>query len=184
MGGYRTIGYRPLVVMCAFQHSAVAEGGRLLACSCTPLALSIVCSPAPLSSLRLRAVVSDESSNEAGRNWPGSEGWHEGVRRDERRSRDRVLFLCRVRLAAFLMRRCGAARSKNKSTRKRAGVSWCSGLVLLAAQSCREDKDPDVKWGRGWLSGGGLAGGESQLHPLGTLDGRAGSRGNHRHGCS
>ena len=27
-----------------------------------------------------------------------------GVRRDERRSRDRVLFLCRVRLAAFLMR--------------------------------------------------------------------------------
>ena len=31
-----------------------------------------------------------------------------------------------------------------------------SGLVL-AAQSCREDQDSDVKCGRGWLSGGGLA---------------------------
>ena len=99
MGGYRILAS---VAMCAFQHSTVAEGGRSLACSCTPLALSIVCSPAPLSSLR--AVVSDESSNEDGGDWPGSEGWHEGVRRDERRSRDRVLFLCRVRLAAFLMR--------------------------------------------------------------------------------
>ena len=29
-----------------------------------------------------------------------------------------------------------------------------SGLVL-AAQSCREDQDSDVKWGRGWLSGAG-----------------------------
>ena len=26
-------------------------------------------------------------------------------------------------------------------------------------------QDSDVKWGRGWLSGGGLAGGESQLFP-------------------
>ena len=39
-------------------------------------------------------------------------------------------------------------------------------------------------WGRGWLSGGGLARGESQLHPLGVLDGHAGPRGHHRHGCS
>ena len=43
----------------------------------------------------------------------------------------------------------------------------------------KTDKDSDVKWGRGWLSGGGLAGGESQLPPLGTLDGHAGSRGHH-----
>ena len=64
------------VAMCAFQHSTVAGGGRSLACSCTPLALSIVCSPAPLSSLR--AVVSDESSNEDGGDWPGSEGWRGG----------------------------------------------------------------------------------------------------------
>ena len=64
------------VATCAFQHSTVARGGRSLACSCTPLALSIVCSPAPLSSLR--AVVSDESSNEDGGDWPGSEGWWHG----------------------------------------------------------------------------------------------------------
>ena len=51
--------------------------------------------------------------------------------------------------------------------------------IALAAQSCREDQDTDAKWGRGWLSGGGLAGGESQLPPLGTLDGRACSRGHH-----
>ena len=60
----------------------------------------------------------------------------------------------------------------------RATLRAVSGLVL-AAQSCREDQDLDVKWGRGWLSGGGLAGGESQLPPLGTLDGHAGSRGHH-----
>ena len=30
----------------------------------------------------------------------------------------------------------------------------------------------------------GSVGGESQLHPLGVLDGHAGSRGHHRHGCS
>ena len=53
----------------------MAGGARSLVCCCTPLALSIVCSPAPLSSLR--AVVSDESSNEDGGDcWPGSEGWH------------------------------------------------------------------------------------------------------------
>ena len=71
MGGYRILAS---VTMCAFQHSTVAGGGRSLTCSCTPLALSIVCSPAPLSSLR--AVVSDESSNEDGGDWPGSKGWH------------------------------------------------------------------------------------------------------------
>ena len=46
----------------------------------------------------------------------------------------------------------------------RATLRAVSGLVL-AAQSCREDQDPDVKWGRGWLSGGGLAGGEGGHHP-------------------
>ena len=60
----------------------------------------------------------------------------------------------------------------------RATLRAVSGLVL-AAQSCREDKDADVKWGRGWLSGGGSVGGESQLHPLGVLDGHAGPRGHH-----
>ena len=54
-----------------------------------------------------------------------------------------------------------------------------SGLVL-AAQSCREEQDSDVKWGRGWLSGGGLAGGESQLIPADALDEQAGSRGHYR----
>ena len=73
MGGYRI---SASVEMRAFQHSTVAGGGRSLPCSCTPLALPIACSPAPLSSLR--AVVSDESSNEDGGDWPGSEGWHGG----------------------------------------------------------------------------------------------------------
>ena len=62
MGGYRILAS---VAICAFQHSTVPGGA---------LALSIVCSPAPLSSLG--AVVSDESSNEDGGDWPGSEGWH------------------------------------------------------------------------------------------------------------
>ena len=61
----------------------------------------------------------------------------------------------------------------------RATLRAVSGLVL-AAQSCREDQDSDVKWGRGWLSGGGLAGGESQRFPTDALDGHAGSRGHHR----
>ena len=53
-----------------------------------------------------------------------------------------------------------------------------SGLVL-AAQSFREDQDSDAKWGRGWLSGGGLAGGEGQLPPTDALNGHDGSRGHH-----
>ena len=139
MGGYRILAS---VAICAFQHSTVTGGGRSLACSCTPLALSIVCSPAPLSSLR--AVVSDESSNEAGGDWPGSEGWHEGMRRDERRSRDRVLFLCRVRLAAFLMRGVAPRDKKNKSTQKRAGVSWwsCPGPRAIKGTRKIASKNP------------------------------------------
>ena len=60
----------------------------------------------------------------------------------------------------------------------RATLRAVSGLTF-AAQSCREEQDSDVKWGRGWLPGGGLAGGESQLPPLDVLDGHAGSRGHH-----
>ena len=122
MGGYQILAS---VAMCAFQHSTVAGGGRSLACSCTPLALSIVCSPAPLSSLRV--VVSDKSSNEDGGDWPGSEGWHGGRSEMSDRAEIAFYFLCRVRLAAFLMRGVAPRDKKNKSTQKRAGVSWWSG---------------------------------------------------------
>ena len=89
------------------------EGGRSLACSCTPLALSIVCSPAPLSSLR--AVVSDESSNEDGGDWPGSEGWHGGCGEMSGGVEIAFYFLCRGRLAAaFLMHMRGVAPRDKK----------------------------------------------------------------------
>ena len=41
----------------------------------------------------------------------------------------------------------------------RATLRAVTGLVLVA-HSCREDQDSDVKWGRGWLSGGGSVGSE------------------------
>ena len=115
MGGYRILAS---VAMCAFQHSTVAGGGRSLACSCTPLALSIVCSPAPLSSLR--AVVSDESSNEDGGDWPGSEGWHGGC--GEMSGGVEIAFYFHV-VCASPPSLCAAWRRaiKNKSTQKTRG---------------------------------------------------------------
>ena len=83
---------------------------------------------------------------------------------------DRILNVARLDVPRKLGRCHGGARKTLRAV---------SGLVL-AAQSCREDKDPDVKWGRGWLSRGGLAGGESQLFPADALNGHAGSRGRHR----
>ena len=90
---------------------------------------------------------------------------------------DRILHVARLGSPRKLGPHDGEARTTLRAV---------SGLVL-AAQSCREDQDSDVKWGRGWLSpclckaaapkgpafsflnylsGGGLAGDESQLHPL------------------
>ena len=87
---------------------------------------------------------------------------------------DRILHVARLDAPPKIGPHDGGARTT---------LGAVSGIVL-AAQSCREDQDSDVKWGRWWLSGGGLAGGASQLHPLGVLVGHAGSRGRHRHGCS
>ena len=66
-----------------------------------------------------------------------------GVRRDERRSRDRVLFSCRVRLAAFLMRGV-APRDKKKSTQKSAGVGWwsCPGPRMTKGTRKIASKNP------------------------------------------
>ena len=64
---------------------------------------------------------------------------------------DRILHVARLDVPRKLGRYHGGARTTLRAV---------SGLVL-ATQSCREDKDSDVKWSRGWLSGGGLAGGES-----------------------
>ena len=88
---------------------------------------------------------------------------------------DRILHVARLDVPRKLDPHAFGARATLRAV--------ISGLAL-AARSCREDQDSDVKWGRGWLSGGGLVGGESQLHPLGVLDGHAGSRGHHRHGFS
>ena len=131
------------VAMCAFQHSTVAGLGRSLACSCTPLALSVVCSPAPLRSLSV--VVSDESSNEDGGDWSGSEGWHGGCGEMSGGVEIAFYLLCRVRLAAFLMR--GVAphhKNKTKSTQKRAGVSWwsCPGPRMTKGTRKTASKTP------------------------------------------
>jgi hypothetical protein len=83
---------------------------------------------------------------------------------------DRILHVARLGVPWKLGRCHGGERTT---------LCAVSGLVL-AAQSCREDKDSNVKWGRGWLSGGGLAGGEFRLLPTDALDGHAGSRGHHR----
>ena len=139
MGGYRILAS---VAMCAFQHSTVAGGGRSLACSCTPLALSIVCSPAPLSSLR--AVVSDESSNEDGGDWPGSEGWHGGC--GEMSGGVEIAFYFHV-VCASPPSLCAAWRRaimKKKSTQKRAGVSWwsCPGPRMTKGTRKIASKNP------------------------------------------
>ena len=73
---------------------------------------------------------------------------------------DRILHVARLDVPRKLDRCDSGARATLRAV---------SGIAL-AAQSCREDKDSDVKWGRGWLSGGGLAGGESQLFPADALD--------------
>ena len=139
MGGYRILAS---VAMCAFQHSTVAGGGRSLACSCTPLALSIVCSPAPLSSLR--AVVSDESSNEDGGDWSGSEGWRGGC--GEMSGGVEIAFYFHV-VCASPPSLCAAWRRAikiNKSTRKRAGVSWwsCPGPRMTKGTRKVASKNP------------------------------------------
>ena len=122
MGGYRILAS---VAMCAFQHSTVAEGGRSLACSCTPLALSIVCSPAPLSSLRV--VVSDESSNEDGGDWPGAEGWHGG--RGEMSGRVEIAFYFYV-VCASPPSLCAAwRRAIKKINRRKNARELAGGLV-------------------------------------------------------
>ena len=50
----------------------------------------------------------------------------------------------------------------------------------LAPRPAEEDQESDVKWGRGWLSGGGLTGNKSQLFPSDAPAGHTGSRGHHR----
>ena len=82
---------------------------------------------------------------------------------------DRILHVVRLDVPRKLDPHDGGARATLRAV---------SGLVLFA-QSCREEQNSDVKLGRGWLSGGGSAGGESQLPPLGVLDGHASSRGHH-----
>ena len=75
-------------------------------------------------------MVSDVRSNEDGGDWPGSEGWHGkcGEISGGVESRDRVLFSCRVRLAAFLMRGVLAPRDKRINRRKNAR-ELAGGLV-------------------------------------------------------
>ena len=88
------------------QHSGRGGVARSLALACRmPLALSIVCSPAPLGSLR--AVVSDESSNEDGGDWPGSEGWYGGC--GEMSGRVEIAFYFHV-VCASLFSLCAAWR--------------------------------------------------------------------------
>ena len=123
IGGYNHVAFNVNTRVVVFVFVDLSWRGRSLACSCTPLALSILCSPAPLSSLR--AVVSDESSNEDGGDWPGPGGWHGGC--GEMSGGVEIAFYFNV-VCASPPSLCAASRRaiKNKSTQKRAGVSWWS----------------------------------------------------------
>ena len=71
------------------------------------------------------------------------------------------------------------ARAATRDRRARAPLTAVE-KSYLAPRPAEEDQESDVKWGRGWLSRAGLAGGESQRFPLGALAGHAGSQGRHR----